>query len=313
MAAKTIKAPSISDLAIMEEPTKRVYVLAQKNTRRGRVFDEHGNPRGESDFPPRRNLLYRSAIRWDGSDLAKDEKTGKKISGHPVGKRTIRYYDGCTSIFADEQTTDRETLQNYMDTTKERLFANGYLEVYDYDDMLIKYLDMCSYNGESPYRIPTIPAIFLPLDSEKQAEVEAGGLDELEDALEYAKKADFKKMKIHTQFLGISERDLKTGNLLSEKALRTEYRKKAKENPARFIETFNDKSIQVSSWITDALKIGEISTTLIPNKAVWAKKGAIICDMSGIKSEEGILNKLIEFANIPEGQEFMEQLKALYN
>lgn len=313
MTTKTKRRAPESDLAIMDAPKKRVYVLAQKNTRRGRVFDENGNPRGEAEYKPRQNLLFRSSIRWDGSDLVADPKSGKRISGQPIGKRTLRYYDGCTTIFADEQPTDRETLQGYMDTTRERLFANGYLEVYDYEDMLIKYLDMCSYNGESPFRIPAIPAIFLPLDSEKQAQADSEILDDLEEALGYAKKADFKKMKIHSQFLGISELDLKTGNALSEKALRTEYRKKAKENPSRFIETFNDKSIQVSSWITDALKIGEISTTLIPNKAVWAKKGAVICDMSGIKSEEGVLNKLIEFSNLPEGEEFMTQLRALYN
>lgn len=308
-----MKGTTKSDLAIMEAPKKRVYVLANKNTRRGRIFDENGNPRGEAEYKPRQNLLFRSSIRWDGSDLVVDEKSGKRISGQPAGKRTLRYYDGCTSIFADEQTTDRETLEGYMNSTRERVFANGYLEVYDFEDMLIKYLDMCSYNGESPYRIPNIPAVFLPLDSDKQAEIEADKLDDLEEALEYARKADFKHMKIHAQFLGISETDLKTGNPLSEKALRTEYRKKAQENSKRFIQTYNDKSIQVESWIKEAMKSGEISTSLIPNKAVWGKKGSVICDISGLKTEEGILNKLIELSQLPDGEEFMTQLKALYN
>jgi hypothetical protein len=128
-----------------------------------------------------------------------------------------------------------------------------------------------------------------------------------------AKKATPKHMRIHARFLKISEIDDKTMRALSDDAIRVEYRKMAMHDPANFIKTFNDKSIHIKHWIEKALASGELSTSLIPNRVVWSKRGVEVCDISGLQTTDGILNKLIEFAQTDLGVEFKEHLEAFYN
>lgn len=284
------------------------YCLAQKNEKRGRVFDENGVARPDPEFKPRQNVLLRSSIIWDGrSDPWNPDKK------RPKGRHIIRYYDGCTTLFVDDQPKDRETMEQLIRSTRELFFINGYLHVYGYDVMLKAYMDMASWNAESPYKVKTVDGIFILLDSDKERDAIGSDLDLMEEALALAKKATDKHIRIHAKFLGVPTVDYKTGDQLSQKSVMTEYRKFAAANPKKFIDTYNDKKMQVKFWIEKAMEVGEISTTVIPNSASWAKKGIIICDTSGLKSNDAILNKLIEFSQIPEGEEFLLQLKALYD
>lgn len=286
--------------------TKYAYVLPEKNEKRNNVFDEKGRQRQEPDYKPRLNLLTRSSILWNG---AKDPFSGKDRA---AGRYLIRYYDGCSTLFVDDQPKDKETIDQFIANTRELFFLNGYLYCYGYDTMLKNYLDWCSWNQDSPYRIPTIDVKFKAIDSERQSKIEADNIDKMEEALALAKKATVKKMRMHCKFLGVALEDYVTNIALSDGSLRTAYRKEAQSNPVVFVNTFNDESIQITSWIETAIETGEISTSLIPSKAVWAKKGSEICDMSGIKSREGVLNKLVEFSKSAEGEEFAAQLKAIY-
>jgi hypothetical protein len=286
--------------------TKYVYVLAEKNEKRGRIYDEHGNPRGENEYKPRRNLLLRSSIKWPGG---KDPFSGKERN---AGRHLIRYYDGCTTLFVDDQPKDKETIEQLVNNTRELAFLHGYLSVYGYETLLKNYMDWCSYNGDSPYKIPTTDTIFILLDSEKASKIEAQELDLAEQAMKLAKDAKENKMMVHAQYLGIPFLDEKTNNQRSPEAIRTSYRAVAKNDPSKFISSYNDKSIETSTYIQTALKTGAISTTIIPNKAIWTSNNVEICDISGIKSIEGISGKLLEFSQLPEGGAFDDQLRALY-
>jgi hypothetical protein len=286
--------------------TKFMYVLHQKNEKRGKIYDEAGNPRGEPEYKPRRNLLLRSSILWPGGI---DPFSGKQRA---KGKHIIRYYDGCTTLFIDDQPKDKETIDQLVSNTREMVFQNGYLSVYGYETLLKNYMDWCSYNVDSPYRVPTVEIIFMLLDSEKSAKMEAEQLELVEQAMELSKKATEKKMLVHAKYLGIPFEDMKSGNQLSPSAIRTAYRKYAMDNPSGFIYSYNDKSIQTATYIQTALETGVISTTLFPNKAVWSDSKAEICDISGIKSQDGIINRLIEFSQTQEGGSFDDQLRALY-
>lgn len=283
--------------------TRYVYELALKNEKRGNVFDDRGRPMPEDEYKPRQNVLLRSAIVLD-----KDNEFGK-----PKGKHLIEYYDGCSSLFSEDHPKDQKTMETFRQSTREVLLNKGRVTVYGYDTLLKTYMDICSWNGASPYRVPTADAIFVPVDTETIAEQDEEFLDILEKALALAKNATEKKMRVHGKFLGIDEVDIKTQNPATVKAMRAQYRKAAQADPKEFIKTYNDKSIQVQNWIEKAMETGEISTSLIPNQAVWAKKGVVICDISGLKSKEGILNKLIEVAASEAGAEFNEHLSALYS
>ena len=286
--------------------TKYAYVLPVKNTKKHNVFDENGRARPEPEYKPRMNLLTRSSVLWPGG---KDPFSGNQRA---AGRYPIRYYDGCTTLFIDDQPKDKETLEQFTKQTRELFFLNGYLYVYGYDVMLKTYLDWASWNGNSQYKVPNIETQYIAVDSERAAKMESDNLDKMEEAMMLARKAPVKKMRSHGKFLGILAEDYVTNIPLSDEAYRTEYRKIANTNAKRFVDTYNDKSVQVTTWVEQAMETGEISTTIIPNKAVWAKKGSEICDMSGIKSKEGQLNKLVEFSQTEAGEEFYVQLEAIY-
>ena len=230
-----------------------------------------------------------------------------------AGKHLIRYYDGCTTLFVDDQPKEKEIIDQLVASTRELHFINGYLAIYGYESMLKTYMDWASYNAESKLRVPTIDPIYLLLDSDKQGKAQAKHLDQVDKAMELARTADESHMVIHAMFLNIPQMDEVTGNILSPEALRAKYRKEAMENPDNFIITSQDKTLHFKHWIKKSLDTDAISTAVVPNKAVWKAKGSVICDISGITTKEGILNKLIEFSQSKEGKNFSEQLKAIFD
>ena len=289
------------------ENMKYTYVLAFKNEARGRVFDENGNKRGDAEYPSRRNVLLRSSIVWpkDTKDPFNPDKP------RTAGRHLIRYYDGCSTLFVDDQPRERETIDQLVNSTRDLYFIHGYLEIQSYDRMLKLFMDWASWNEGSPFRVMTVDPIFKMLDPEKSRVEEGVDLDKIEEAMKLASEASEKKMVIHAKFLDIPTIDYVTRIELSPAALRTEYRKAAMKDTKRFLATYNDESMHFKYWIEKAMVEGELSTTKIPNRAAWARKGVVICDISGFTTHEAILNRLIEHAKTNE--EFAEQLKALYN
>lgn len=291
--------------SVMDVNSKHTYVLSQKSQSRGMTYDDKNNLRPDPEFPKQRNLLLRSSIIWPGG---KDPFSG---SQRAAGKYLIRFYDGCTSLFVDDQPKDRETIDQFVRSTRELLFQSGYIHIYGYDKMLITYLDWCSWNENSPYRVPTIDAIFKKLDADADREFESASVDEIELALKYAKEASEEKMIVHSKFLDVPEVDWRTGEKLSIKSIKTEYRKAALNDTKRFLQTYNDKTMHLRYWITKHMENGEISTKKVPNHAAWLKTGKVICDISGLTTPDVILHKLIEFSQTEEGAEFKSQLTQL--
>lgn len=315
MAETKVKTPTKKVVTEVQDLSQRfMYVLAEKNEPIGGVFNARTNKSTtESPYKPYRNLLLTGSILWDGSDLKIDEANGKIIAGFHKGKRYICYYDGCSSIFVDEQPQDSVTRKRLIESTKQIAFQNGYLTVFGYETMLKKFCDIVSWNGNSEYRLPSSPVVFLNVDSETEKATIADSLDNLEKALQLAKEASDMHVLVHGRYLGVPELDTITDNPLSQNAIRTLYRKKAMENPDDFIKSYSDKSISIKYFVEKAIEAGEINTNTNTNKAVWRKSGQIITDISGIKSEEGKRVALVEFAQSIEGEEFTMQLKALYN
>lgn len=313
MATATLKEKEIPrfELPELDVLRKYTYVLSLKNEARGRVFDENGNRRPDPEYPPRRNLLYRSSIVWpkDTYDPFNPEKVRK------AGRHLIRYYDGCTTLFVDDQPSQKDVIDQLVSSTKDRWFENGYLAVFGYDKLLKIYMDWASWCADSEFRVPTTDPIYLLLDSDKSRELEAMEMDKMEEAMEKAKKSvtPDSRMMIHARFLNIPSIDSITSQVLSPDAIRTEYRKSAKNNPAEFLKTYNDKTLSTKYWVEKAMTNGDISTTIIPNKAVWKKEGSVICDISGLKASDSILNKLIEFSETADGAEFKENLSTKYD
>lgn len=274
---------------------KYVFELVEKIPERELpVIDfQTKRPAPHQDFQPYRNIVLTSQIVWENE------------------RRTLRYYDGCTSLFVDEQPKEKEIIDQYIKQSKKRIFIEGKFSCYGEERMLLIYLNICSWNAESQYRTRTAQAIFIAANADKKALAESEKLDKIEEALKYAREATATKMFIHANYLGISDTDWDSGNELSEKEMRTEYRKEASRDPQRFIDSYGNKSIEIKYYIDKALEKGVINNKFNPNKATWGTNNTVICDISGLKTPDAISQALFEFSKSEAGEEFIIQLKAI--
>lgn len=287
-------------LAMEFDPQKKyMFELATKNMERElpvlEVDGQRTRPIPTEQFKPYQNIVLTSQIIWKGQ------------------RRIIRYYDGCTSIFADEQPKDKEEIDQYIKVTRRREFLKGKFGAYGDEKMLLLYLNICSWNANSPFRTRSANAIFVSCDTIKAASEESKMLDLTMEALQLAKDASVTKMMIHASYLGIPMDDWDSGNELTPEEIRAKYRKKALMDAKGFIESYGNKSIEIKYYINQALIKGLISNKFNPNKATWGSNNNVICDISGLKSNDAIAEKLFEFSQLQEGEEFVIQLRALFD
>lgn len=288
------------ELALAQEfelDKKYMFELANKNPEREMPVIDMVTKRAmpHKEFKPFQNIIFTSQVVWNGK------------------RRMLRYYDGCTTIFQDEQPKEKEEIDQLIKQSKPRAFLDGKFGCYGDERMLLLYMNICSWNSESPFKTRTSDTIFTAVNPDKKASIESDRLDLMEKALQYAREAGNNKMLIHANYLGIPVMDYDSGNELSEKEIRTAYRKEASRNPKNFIETYGNTAIETKYYIDKALEKGIISNKFNPNKATWGTNNTAICDISGLKSYEAISTRLFEFAASEEGEEFLIQLKSLFN
>ncbi len=280
------------------DPAKKyVFQLANKNMPSERpIWDMRTNrPVPEKEYKPNQNLVMTSQIVWNGA------------------RTNLRYYDGCETPFVSGQPREKDQIDQLIQQTKRRNFLDGTLIVEGYDRMLLLYMFLCSWNAESEFRTSTANQIFIPMNADKKAIQESTQLDKMEEAMGLAKNAKLNKMKVHSAYLGIPTMDYHSGNELTEKQLRTEYRKKAAADPVEFIKSYGNTSLEVKYYIDKALESGDINNKMNANKAAWSKSNSEICDISGLRNPEAIAQRLFEFSQSEEGEEFSIQLKSLYS
>lgn len=286
-------------LALEFEPHKKyMFELASPNPEREMPVIEVDGQKSRAiptdKFKPYQNIVLTSQIIWKGQ------------------RRILRYYDGCSSIFADEQPKDKEEIDAFIKVTQPRAFLKGKFGAYGDEKMLLLYLSICSWNANSPFRTRSSNAIFIASDTVKIATAESAKLDETEKALQLAKDASKNKMLIHAAYLGIPTEDYDSGNELTDAEIRTKYRRRALQDSAHFIESYGNKAIEIKYYIKQALLKGLITNKFNPNKLTW-QNGKEICDISGLKSNDAIEEKTFEHSQLEDGQEFVIQLRALFS
>lgn len=311
-AKKTLAPSEVSDVLTEENPDtpekivlrtkfdakkKYMFELAVENDQRELPIMVVQNNKATLDphrkFKPYQNIVFTSQIVWEGE------------------RRIIRYYDGCTTLFQDEQPKDKDVVSDLIKRTKKRAFLDGKFGCKGDERMLLLYMTICSWNAESEFRTETGTEVFRPSNADKKANAESERMDAIEEALKLAREATESKMRMHAPYLEIPEIDHESGNAWSPKELRTLYRKKAAENPKNFIISYGNKSLETKWLISKALREGLINNKANPNKLVWKGSGSLIMDISGIKSIEGIADAAFEFSRTEDGEEFLIQLKAL--
>lgn len=314
MANATKNAPSPKD-PVTEAKEKRrelehEYINKQFDPEKTYVF-QLAEENMERDLPvidvrEKRAVPHRKFKPWHNIVLSSQIVWGEQ-------RRNIRYYDGCSSIFVEDQPKDKDVIDQFIKQTKKRIFTNGKFKCNGDERMLLIYLNICSWNVDSPFRTKTANGIFKPTNADKIATEESKRFDAIEEALKLAREAKPIKMRIHANYLGVPELDEDSGNELSEKEIRTLYREKAVANPTKFIESYGNRSLEVKYYINKALEQGVIKISQNGNRAIWKESGKEICDISGLKSHEAIASKLFEFSQLEEGEEFRIQLTALYS
>lgn len=302
LKTEAVKVKTNEELAleqVFDTTKKYMFQLAEETVDRDYpvigILGSKSFAEPKQKFKPFQNLVFTSQIVWNGQ------------------RRMVRYYDGCTTIFVDEQPKEKDTIDQFIKQTRRRNFEDGKLGIFGDERMLLLYMNICSWNAESIFRTRTASTIFIPVNADKQATIESSKLDETEKALQYAKEASEVKMRIHANYLGIPTTDYDSGNDLTEKEIRIAYRKEALRNSANFISTYGNNSIEVKYYIDKALEKGLIGNKNNPNKATWGSNNSAICDISGLKSSDAIAQRLFEFSQSEEGEEFVIQLKALFN
>lgn len=278
---------------------KYMFYLAQENMEREvpimEIQGQKARQLTHQRFKPYQNLILTSQIIWNGQRVV------------------IRYYDGCDSLFVSEQPKEKDIIDQLKNQTQPRAFLEGKLGVFGDERMLLLYLNICSWNSDSPFKTTTATSIFVPANKGKIASAEATKLDRAEEALKLAKEATVIKMRIHGGYLGIPTLDDDSGNELTDDEVRIAYRKEALRNPGYFVETYGNKSIEIKYYINKAWAEGLIHNKHNPNKATWGAKNTVICDISGLRTAEVIEQKIFEFSQTDEGQEFAIQLTGIYS
>jgi hypothetical protein len=285
-------------LAQVFDPEKKyMFELAEENPERQLpVIDMHTKrPAAQPRYRPYQNIVMTAQIIWKGQ------------------RRGVRYYDGCDSIFIDEQSKDKDIIEQYIRQTIRRQFIDGKFGCYGDERMLLLFLYISSFNGESEFRTRSANIVYKPVNSDKKATAEAAKLDLTEDALELAKNAPFSKILVHADYLGIPLKDFDSDNDLTEKEIRTAYRMEALRNAKVFIESYGNKALETKYFIKKALATGLIDYISTPNKALWKSSGREIKDISGMKSFAAVLDSLFEYSQLEEGEEFKIQVTALFN
>lgn len=281
-----------------DDKKKYMFELAVENLERELpvigMVGQKARPEPHKRYKPYQNIVLTSQIIWKGQ------------------RRVVRYYDGCSSIFADEQPKEKDEVAEFIAQTQRRHFNDGKFGCFGDERMLLLYLNICSWNANSPFRTRSADAVFVSVDKAKIATSETVKLDETEKALQLAKGAPLKNMIIHANYLEIPTTDYDSGNPLDEAEIRAKYRKFALRESAIFLESYGNEKLEVKYYINEALKSGLITSKPNANKASWKGSENVICDISGLKSNEGIAEKLFEFSQLEEGEEFLIQLKALF-
>jgi len=280
------------------DPTKKyMFELADRNLPRELPVIDMDSKRAlaHKPFIPSRNIVFTSMIIWKGQ------------------RRGIRYYDGCDTVFMDEQPKDKEVIQGFMAQTRPRNFVDGKFGCYGDERMLLLFLFASSFNTKSEFRTRSADGVYMPTDYAAKAVVEEKQLDLIEQALNLAKEATDTKMMIHADFLGVPLEDGDSGNPLTPKEIRTAYRLEASRDAKRFVDSYGNKALETKYYIKKAMTGGLISWTINPNKALWKQSQREICDISGLHSFEAVLERLLEFSLLEDGEEFKVQVTALYN
>ncbi len=230
------------------------------------------------------------------TDVIFDEETGTE--------RNIRYLDGVSTIFEDEQEHLSESKKNQRPDIR---FVKGFLRVPSNKPTLLKFLKSSNMFDKKTNRMSGTRAIYTLLDFEEQEEKEVQKTELKMDAMKMAMQAPEEVFIPHAKFLGIKFIN-GYGVERSDRAIRVDYLTYAEKNPDSFIKTYNNPLVKVQYLVSKAMQVGMIDLSTMKGQAVWGDTKKFIAQ---IPDNKEALKFLSEFALTEKGKEFFSQLKTI--
>lgn len=230
------------------------------------------------------------------TDVIYDEETGME--------RNIRYLDGVSTIFEDEQ----EHLSDGKKSQRPDIrFVKGFLRVPSNKPTLLKFLMNSNMFDKKTNRMQGSKVVYTMLDFEAQEEAEVKKTERKMDAMKLAMEAPDDVFIPHAKYLGIKFIN-GYGVERSDRAIKVDYLTYAEKNPEVFIKTYNNPLVKVQYLVSKAMSVGMIDLSTMKGQAVWGDTKKFIAQ---IPDNAKPLEFLSEFSLTEKGKDFYAQLKTL--
>jgi len=280
-----VESPEVQDIKI-EQP------VAKKKQPKEYVFQLVGKYYVNSPY----RLPYPENYMVKNTDVIFDEESGTE--------RNIRYLEGVSTIYEDEQDHLSESKQRQRPDIR---FTNGFLKVPSNKPSLIEFLLKSNMYDKKKNRMSGSIAVYTLLDFEAQEEKEVESSERRMDAMKMAMDAPEEIMIPHAKYLGIKFIN-QHGVERAIRAVRVDYLNFADKNPEAFIKSYNNPLVKVNYIVSNASKLGIIDTNSIKGQALWADTKKFIAQIPDGKDP---ITFLSEFSLTEKGKEFFTQLKAI--
>ncbi len=246
---------SFADYVGGEFRKNRVFMLKNKTLTPSMIkVTEQGVPTGAA-------LQYPNSFSLPAEEVIYD--TTKKTN------RIIRYVLGEESIYKDEQST----LKDVPVKIQRIEFVRGVLNIRPEEPTLLKYILTSSLNESNPNRDKTKTPIFYEYKSETNAAEDLDKSKVLIEAMNFCHTAPWNELRIVALVLGISL------DQTPEEVKHHLLKGFAERNPAKFLETLNDKSNKNKYIIIEATKNNVLAVHAADNSIKWSDVygGGLVC------------------------------------
>ena len=219
-------------------------------------------------------------------------------------ERNIRYLEGVSTIFEDEQ----EHLSEFKKRQRPEIkFINGVLVVASNRTSLVKFLLSSNMNEGNKNPISGTRKVYRLLDFEAQEEQAINKAETRMNAMKLAMDAPVENMIPHAQYLGVKFKN-QYGDDRGDKAIRVDYLDYADKNPDLFIKTYNNPLVKVEYLIRKAMSVNLIDTETSKGQAIWGDTKKFITQ---IPDRTDSVKYLSELCLTEKGKDFYSQLKTI--
>lgn len=219
-------------------------------------------------------------------------------------ERNIRYLEGVSTIFEDEQEhlSDQKKRQR-----PEIRFIYGTLVVPAHKTSLVKFLTVSNMNNKTVKRMPNTRPVYELINFEEQEQAAIDKSEYRMDAMKIAMNAPREIMIPHCDYIGVPFKN-QYGIERSERGIRVDYLEFADKNPDAFIKTYNNPIVKVQYIINKAINVNMIDLSFTKGQAVWGDTKKFIAQ---IPDNALPVKFLSEICLTEKGKDFYAQLKSI--